>query len=94
MDVLILKKKVVFIFFGGSFNSTSQGSVMRLTEDKYEVTKSKYTLPFNCVFDETCFLRPNEIAFDYYLFTFKEHQLIHFNSKSQKLEEIPQEWME
>ena len=89
-----IKEESCFYFFGGSFNSTAQGTVMKLTEDKYEVTKSRYTLPFNCVFDETCFLRPNELTFDYYLFTFKEHQLIHFNSKSEKLEEIPQEWLE
>ena len=67
---------------------------MKLTEDKYEVTKTRYTLPFNCVFDKTSFLRPNELKNDYYLFTFKEHQLIHFNTKSEKLEEIPQEWTE
>jgi hypothetical protein len=89
-----IKEESCFYFFGGSFNSTAQGTVMKLTEDKYEVTKSRYTLPFNCVFDETCFLRPNELTCDYYLFTFKEHQLIHFNCKSEKLEEIPQEWLD
>ena len=89
-----IKEESCFYFFGGSFNSTAQGTVMKLTEDKYEVTKTRYTLPFNCVFDETCFLRPNELKNDYYLFTFKEHQLIHFNTKSQQLEEIPQEWVE
>ena len=89
-----IKEENCFYFFGGSFNSTAQGTVMKMTEDKYEITKSKYTLPFNCVFDETSFLRPNELTCDYYLFTFKEHQLIHFNSKSQTLEEIPQEWLE
>jgi len=77
-----IKEDSCFYFFGGSFNSTSQGTVMKLTEDKYEVTKTRYTLPFNCVFDETCFLRPNELKNDYYLFTFKEHQLIHFNTNT------------
>ena len=89
-----IKEQSCFYFFGGSFNSTAQGTVMKLTEDKYEVTKTRYTLPFNCVFDETSFLRPNELKNDYYLFTFKEHQLIHFNTKSEKLEEIPQEWIQ
>ena len=93
---MYLQEEGCFYFFGGLFNATSQGSVMRFEENsnKYEITKSKYFLPFKAIFDETCFLRPNALNPDFYLFTFKEHQLIHFNYKSQKLEEIPKEWLE
>ena len=87
--------KGFFLFFGGSFNSTSQSNVFMFSEEKYQVDKSNFNLPLKCNFRETFFVQPNEINSDCYLFTFgQNHELIHFNYKKNILEEIPQEWIE
>ena len=83
-----------FLFFGGSYQSSSQATVVEFKEDNYQLVKSKYILPLKANFSETMFLRENEMSNYYYLFTTgSEHELIRFNPKDKKLEEIKKECM-
>lgn len=92
--VVFLRKDNCFYFFGGSHKSTVQSSVMRFDETKFNIEKTNINLPIKTNFGETCFVRPNMLVPDYYLFTFQSNDLIYFNEKNMTLKVVDQEWLE
>ena len=84
-----------FFFLGGARSGGVDSYVYRFEEgiNTFSFQKSKYVLPLEGGFNETMFVRSSEMESDFYQFTFGTHHLIHFNPKTEVIEEIQKEWI-